>query len=77
MKTIKVNIKDIKEKYPSSSYPVLDYCKYLISIGEEPKSRLEAWNYEREIPAWDWAVNNMENYVKTERKSKKKEVRKS
>lgn len=47
MKTIKIQYKDIWSrtdgKEPMNNSPILDYCRKLISDGEDPKTRLEVY----------------------------------
>ncbi len=75
MQVLKVDIKTVKKKYPRSEYPMLEYCKYLINTGEDPKIRLEAWNYERKVPEADWTVNDIGEYVKNEKYIKNLRIR--
>lgn len=71
MNVIKVDIKDIKSKFPKSEYPMLEYSRFLLTEGHLPDTRLEAWNYERKIPEADWTVENIGEYSKFQSPSDK------
>ena len=65
-KTLKVDIQEVKKKYPKSGYPCLECCKHLMKIDPDKYKdmKLECWNFDRAVPEADWIVPTVGEYSK-------------
>lgn len=69
-RTIKIDIQEVVEAFPGE-WPCLDYCVNLLKSGEKRSTKLECWNFKREIPEADWTVQNIGKYADQEHFLKK------